>query len=153
MRVWCVVIEIGEGVFRSRQPSNRRVLFVGSRSSAGQHNGARSRKKIASPNNLNLIATASSATAAAAATTLTAAFAATASPVASSASGVFSLRSRFIHVESASAHLRAIQCGNGLVPIFVAGHLHKTESARASGIAVRHDTHPVHLTERCKHLS
>src|ERR1700692_2473935 len=142
MRVWCVVIEIGEGVFRSRQPSNRRVLFVGSRSSAGQHNGARSRKKIASPNNLNLIATASSATAAAAATTLTAAFAATASP-----SGVFSLRSRFIHVESASAHLRAIQCGNGLVPIFVAGHLHKTESARASGIAVRHDTHPVPLTD------
>ena len=34
----------------------------------------------------------------------------------------------------------------------VAGHFHKAEAARASGVAVRHNADPVHLPERFKHL-
>src|SRR4029077_7393552 len=89
---------------------------------------------------------------AAATTTVTTAISATASAVASTASGVLSLRTCFIYIERTSTDLRAIQSGNGLVAIFVTGHFHKTESARASGIAVRHDADAVDLPKRLKHL-
>jgi hypothetical protein len=103
--------------------------------------------------NLNLVAAASAAPAAAATTTFPAALSATASAVASTASAMLSLRPRLIHIQSAATDLRAIQCGDGLVSIFIAGHFHKTESARAPGIAVGHDADPVHLPEWLKHLS
>jgi hypothetical protein len=66
---------------------------------------------------------------------------------------MLSFRPRLIHIQSAATDLRAIQCSDGLVSIFIAGHFHKTESARAPGIAVGHDADPVHLPEWFKHLS
>src|ERR1022692_4584646 len=61
--------------------------------------------------------------------TVSAALSAPATAVASSASGVLGLGARLVHVERASAHLRAIQRSNGLVSIFIAGHFHEAESA------------------------
>ncbi len=57
-----------------------------------------------------------------------------------------------VYVERASAHLRTVQRRDGFFSIFVAGHFHKAEPARASGVAVGHDADPVHLPERLKHL-
>jgi hypothetical protein len=100
---------------------------------------------------LNLPA-ASATTATASAATVSAAVAASASTIASAASGVLSLRARFVHVEGASAYLRAVQRSNRFFSIFVAGHFYEAEAARTSGIAVGHDADPVDLPERFKHL-
>ena len=100
----------------------------------------------------NLSPATSPAPATAAATTVSAAIATSASSVASPASGVLGLGTRLVHVERASAHLRAIQRSDGLFSILVARHFHKAESARAPSIAVGHDADPVHLTVRLKHL-
>ncbi len=105
----------------------------------------------ARPNFVFLIAASSAATASA--TTVAATISAAATAVASTAAGMFGFGARLVHVEGASAHLRAVQCSDGFISIFVAGHFHKAEPARASGIAVRHDAHPVHLSEWFKHLS
>src|ERR1700678_2173378 len=96
--------------------------------------------------------TAPATAATAAATTVAATTSAPASAVAPAASGVFGLRTRLVHVERASTHLRAVQCGDGFFSVFIAGHLDKAEAARASGVAVGHDADPVHLPERFKHL-
>src|ERR1035438_8205183 len=89
----------------------------------------------------------------AAAATVTAAISATAATVASAAASMLGFRARLVHVEGAAAHLRAVQCSDGFFSIFVAGHFHKAEPARTSGIAIRHDADSVHLSERFKHLA
>src|SRR5260370_42497105 len=124
----------------------RQPIEVGTTGRCPQSEKSRSLK------DLNLIAAASPATAAASASLATALTAA-ASAVASTTAAVFGLGTRFIYVEGASTHLRAIQCRNGFVSIFIAGHFHKTKSARAPGIAVGHDADPVHLPEWFKHLA
>jgi lysozyme family protein len=48
--------------------------------------------------------------------------------------------------------LRSVQRSDRFLSIFIAGHFHKAETARASSIAVRHNADPVHLSERFKHL-
>jgi hypothetical protein len=95
---------------------------------------------------------ASSTATAAPATTVPATISAPPAAVASAASCVLGLGTRLVHVECATADLRTIQCGDGLLSIFIAGHFHKAEAARAPGIAVRHDADPVDLPERFKHL-
>ncbi len=77
-----------------------------------------------------LVATASAAATAASAA-VAAAITASASTVASAASGMLGFRARLVHVECASAHLRTVQRRDGLFSIFVTGHFHKAESARA----------------------
>jgi hypothetical protein len=95
---------------------------------------------------------ASSAPAAAPAATIPTAISTSASAVAAATTAVLGFGTRFVHIECAPAHLRTVQCSNGFLSIFVTGHLHKAESARTSGVAVRHNAHPVHLSERFKHL-
>jgi hypothetical protein len=63
------------------------------------------------------------------------------------------LWARLIYVKSAAPDLRTVQGSDGLLAIFVAGHLHKSEPARAPGVAVRHNADPIHLPKRLKHLS
>src|SRR5258706_6870659 len=102
--------------------------FHTQQSTAGQQEATCGRENLARQK-MNLIAAASPASAAAS-TPVTAAISATAPAVASTASGVLSLRTRFIYIESASTDLRAIQCSNSLVSLFVVRHLDRTESAR-----------------------
>ena len=123
-----------------------------SQTCAGQQNAAAG-KQTCSRETPNLVAAASSTTTAAASTAVAAAIPATASTIAPAASSMFGFGTCLIHVETAPAHLRAVQCCDGLVSIFVAGHFHETESPRASRVSVRHDAHPVHLPERFKHLA
>ena len=111
------------------------------------------RRTNARPKTASLVTSASAATPTAAATAISAAVSTTASAVASTASAMFSLGTRLIYVERASADLGAVQRRDGLVALFIAGHFHKTESARAPGITIGHDAHPVHLSEGCKHLA
>ena len=98
-----------------------------------------------------LVAAAASA-APAAATTVPAAISSSASAVASPASAVLSFWTRLVHIQRASANLRTVQRGDGLLSIFVDGHFHKAEAARPPGIAVGHDANPVHLPEGLEHL-
>jgi hypothetical protein len=98
-----------------------------------------------------LIATPSSATTTAA-SAVAAAITASAAAVASTAASVLGFWTCLIYVKSAPAYLRSVQCSNGFFSVFVAGHFHKAEAARASGVAVRHNADPVHLPERFKHL-
>jgi hypothetical protein len=120
-----------------------------------RHNRTPVAKGVARPAarpNAKLLPTASSAAATAAATPVSAAISASASTVASAAAGVLRLGTRLVHVERATADLRAIQRSNSFFSILVAGHFHKAEPARPSGIAVGHDADPVHLSVRLKHL-
>ena len=121
---------------------------------AEQNDFARSRETITF-RSLKRLPAASATTAAptAVAAAPAAAVPTSASAVASAASGVFCLRTSLVHVERASAHLRTVQCRNGLFSIVIAGHLHKSESARSPGIAIGHNADPVHLPERFKHLT
>jgi hypothetical protein len=48
--------------------------------------------------------------------------------------------------------LGTIQGCDGLLAIFIAGHLHEAEAARAPGVAIGHYAYPVHLSERLKKL-
>src|ERR1700693_112889 len=118
-----------------------------------QTNGKRNWRVIGRGNRVRFLPATSPASASAAATTVTAAIAASSSTVAPTASGVLSFRAGLVYIEGASAHLRSVECGNGLFSVFVAGHFHKAEAARSSGIAVGHDANPIHLTERFKHLT
>jgi hypothetical protein len=102
--------------------------------------------------NARFLPAASSAPATAPSATVSAAIAASAATVASATSGVLGLGARLVHVERPSAYLRTIQPRNGLFSVLVAGHFHKAEPARPSGIAVGHDADPIHLPERFKHL-
>ena len=89
----------------------------------------------------------------AAASTVTAAISASASAVSSAAAAVLCLGPRLVDIKRAPPHLRAVQGRDGLLSVFVAGHFHKAEPARAPGIAVRHDADPVHLPKGLEHLA
>jgi hypothetical protein len=75
---------------------------------------------------------------------MSAAAAATISAAASAASAL-DLWTRFIHIQGASANLRAVQRRDGLLSVFRTRHLHEAEATRAPGIPVGHDADPVHL--------
>ena len=98
--------------------------------------------------NVFLPAIASAATAAAS----TASAAITASAATTASAAAFRFRPRFVDVDRAPADLRAVQRRNRLLAVFVAGHLHESESTGASGIAVGHDADSIHLPERLKQL-
>jgi hypothetical protein len=93
-----------------------------------------------------LVAVATPAAASAPAATISAIAATTASATA----GALGFGPGLIDVDRASAHLRAIQGGNCLLAVFVAGHLHEAEPTRAPGVTVGHDTDSVYLSERFK---
>src|ERR1700728_459820 len=86
------------------------------------------------------------------ATSVSPAIATSASAIASASSGVLSLGARLVYVQRAAADLRAVQRRDGFLSIFVAGHFHKAEAARTSGIAIGHNAHPLHLPKRFEHL-
>jgi len=86
-----------------------------------------------------------SATTAPVSAPVSAAAAATISTAASSASAALDLLTRFIHIQGASANLRAVQRRDGLLSVFRTRHLHEAEAPRAPGIPVGHDADPVHL--------
>jgi hypothetical protein len=86
------------------------------------------------------------------AATTTAALA-SAPTTATSTAGAFRFRSRFIHIQGASADLRAIQCRDRFLSVLGACHLDKAETARASGVPVGHDADPVHLSMHFEKLA
>jgi hypothetical protein len=59
----------------------------------------------------------------------------------------------FVHVQSASAHLAAVEGRDGFVSLFRIGHLYESEAARTSGVPVGHDAHTIHLAMRREQLS
>jgi hypothetical protein len=77
--------------------------------------------------------------------TMSAAAAAAISASSASASAALDLWTRFIHIQGASANLRAVQRRDGLLSVFRTRHLHEAETTRAPGITVGHDADPVHL--------
>jgi hypothetical protein len=95
-----------------------------------------------------VVPSAASTTTAAAA----AAISAIASTAASATAGAFSFGTGFVHVDGASADLRAVERSDGFLAVFVAGHFDESEAAGASGLAVRHNTYAVHLTITLKQL-
>jgi hypothetical protein len=90
-------------------------------------------------------ATAASVTAAVSAATAVAAATATAAAL--------HFGTGFVHVQSASPHLAAVEGRDGFVSLFRIGHLYESESARTSGVPVGHDAHAIHLTMRREQLS
>src|ERR1700722_1519258 len=96
---------------------------------AAQTNAKRNWRVIGRGNRVHVLPATSPASASAAPTTVTAAIAASSSTVAPTASGVLGFRAGLVYIEGASAHLRPVQCGNGLFSVFVAGHFHKAEAA------------------------
>jgi hypothetical protein len=134
--------------------SRRRILVSYAQpTTADQNDLARSHGTIT----LRILKRLPAASATTAAPTAIAAAPATAVPtsasaVASAATGMLCLRTSLIHVERAPAHLRTVQCRDGLFSIVIAGHLHKSETARSPGISVGHNADPVHLPERLEHL-
>src|SRR5271169_2212024 len=91
-------------------------------------------------------------------TTTTAAAATTISTIAATSAATtsadaFCLGPRFVDVDGASADLCAVQRRDRLLAVLAAGHLDEAEAARTSGVAVRHDAHPVHLPVRLKRLA
>ncbi len=89
------------------------------------------------------------AVAPAAATTASATIA---TAIASTAAGPLCLWPCLINVQRTPANLRTIECGNGFLSILIAGHFHKTKSARPPGIAVSHDAYAVNLSVSLKEL-
>ena len=63
------------------------------------------------------------------------------------------LGARFIDVDCATPDRRSIESGNGLLTIFVAGHLDESETAGAPRVSISHDAHAIHLPERFKQLT
>jgi hypothetical protein len=59
----------------------------------------------------------------------------------------------FVHVQSAAAHLAAVEGRDGFVSFLRIGHLYESEAARTSGVPVGHDAHAIHLTMRREQLS
>lgn len=59
-------------------------------------------------------------------------------PAAASASTAIYLRACFVNRERTSARLLAVQTCNGLGSFVVIGHLDKSKSPRATGVAVRY---------------
>ena len=79
------------------------------------------------------------------AATTAAAFAsaASASPTAASA---FRLGARFVHVQGASADLRAVESRDRLISFLGVRHLDKAKTTRAARVAVGHDADPIYLS-------
>jgi hypothetical protein len=71
--------------------------------------------------------------------------AAAATTISTAAPAALDLWTRFIHIQGASANLRAVQRRDGLLSVFRTRHLHEAEATRAPGIPVGHDADPVHL--------
>jgi len=114
------------------------------------HRRAPSPRNIRSTNSNRLPAASPTTASATVAAAISASTSAAVSAVAPAASSVLGLRPRLIHVECSSADLRAVQRGDGLLAIFVIGHFHKAETARAPGIPVGHDADAVYWSERLK---
>jgi hypothetical protein len=95
------------------------------------------------------------------AATTTAAAAATASaitPIATAATtttaaGTFRLGPGFVHVDGASANLRAVERGDCFLAVFVAGHFYESETAGAACVTIGHDANAIHLSVPFKNLS
>jgi hypothetical protein len=96
-------------------------------------------------NLITISAAATTAVSAAAPTTI--ATAASASPAS------LDLGTGFINVQRPPADLSAVQRCNGFFSVFCTRHLHKAESARASGVPVSHNADPVHLPVYLEKLS
>jgi hypothetical protein len=77
--------------------------------------------------------------------------AASAATIASRA--VVCLRTRFIDIQRASAHLLAVQSLNRFFRFATIGHLDKTKTPRTSGIAVRDYRHAFYVSVRLKKLA
>jgi hypothetical protein len=94
------------------------------------------------------------ATPAAAATTVPTAVPASAAAFASTATaaGMFGFWARFIHIQRASANLRAVQRGDCLIALFVIGHFDEAEAAGAASLAVGHNADPIYRTEGFENL-
>jgi hypothetical protein len=88
----------------------------------------------------------------AAATSAIASSAAAPTVTAATTAAALGLRARFVDVDGATADLRTVQGRNRFFSIFVAGHFHETESARAPRVAVGHDADPINLSVRFKRL-
>ncbi len=91
---------------------------------------------------------------AASATTATAASATAVSSTTTTASATTALhlRTGFVDVERAAAHLGAVQSGDSFVAFFRVSHFHETESAGTPRITIGHDADPVDLPMRLEHL-
>jgi hypothetical protein len=83
----------------------------------------------------------------------TASTTAIATAVATASAGALSLWTSLVDVERAAVHLRPIEGSDSLLSIFSAGHFHKAETARAAGVAVGHNAHPIHLPIHLEHLT
>src|SRR2546426_10900781 len=74
-------------------------------------------------------------------------------PTTAATTATLTLRPRLVHVQRAPANLRAIQSCNGLVAFFIVSHFDKAKASRASGVAIGHDAHAIHLPIRLKQLT
>jgi hypothetical protein len=94
---------------------------------------------------------------AATATATTAATASAVTPIATAATtaatGTFRLGPGFVHVDGASANLRAVESGDRFLAVFIAGHFHESETAGAACVAIGHDANAIHLSVPFKNLS
>jgi len=92
--------------------------------------------------------TAAATTVSAATTTATSTIAATtaSAPIATTTAAALGLGAGFVDVDGAPANLATVEGCDRFFAVFVAGHLDKTETAGAAGIAIGHDAHTVHLS-------
>jgi hypothetical protein len=98
--------------------------------------------------------TTAAAAAPATATAISAIPSTTAAPTAEAAASAaaLSLGTRLVDVDRTSADGGAIEGRDGLLAVFVAGHLDEAEPTGSPRVTVRHDAHAVHLSERLKQL-
>jgi hypothetical protein len=68
-------------------------------------------------------------------------------------SPAFDFGACFVYIERPSADLGAIESCDGFVSLFCVGHFDKAETARASGVAIIHNTYAVHLSVSFEELS
>lgn len=66
--------------------------------------------------------------------------------VAASASGAFGFGTGFIHIDGASAQLRTVQPGDGLLALFGVRHFNESEPARTASVAIGENADAIHLT-------
>jgi hypothetical protein len=65
----------------------------------------------------------------------------------------FGFRTRFIHIQSAAAHLVPVEGGNSLFAVLGIRHFDETEAARTARVAVRHDGYAIDLSVLLKQLA